>query len=102
MTILRAIGAIVLMLLGAYIAIMNWVCVIVSEQNKRKGIDKRHSTAPLISLVLAGVLAYPLYPFTPKWWIGIIPAADIANWMLVIGLPIAIVQGAFRKEPPND
>ncbi len=89
------------MLLAAYIVVMNWGCVIASERNKRKGIDKHHSTVPFISLILAGVLAYPLYPFTPKWWIGIIPAVDIGNWMLVIGLPWAIARGAFKKESPN-
>ena len=87
MTILRASIAGIVMLLAAHIAVMNWRCVIASEINKRKGIDKHHSTVPLISLILAGVVAYPLYPFTPKWWIGIIPAVDIGTWMLIIGLP---------------
>ena len=102
MTILRASIAGIVMLLAAHIAVMNWGCVIASEINKRRGIDKHHSTVPLISLILAGVVAYPLYPFTPKWWIGIIPAVDIGTWMLIIGLPWAIAHGIFKKkESPN-
>ncbi|MBI2441694.1 MAG: hypothetical protein HYV35_10020 [Lentisphaerae bacterium] len=102
MTILRASISVILMALAAYIVVMNWGCVIASERNKRKGIAKHHSTVPLISLILTGVIAYPLYPFSPKWWIGIIPAVDIGNWMLVIGLPWAIARGMFKKEDtPN-
>jgi hypothetical protein len=92
--------SIVLLLLAAYIVVMNWGCVIASGRNKRKGIDKRHSTVPLISLILAG-FAFPLYPFAPKGWIGIIPAVDIGNWILLIGLPWAIAHGAFKKDSPN-
>jgi hypothetical protein len=101
-TVLRASGALILMLLAAYVAIVNWGCVIVSERNRRKGIDGHHSTVPAVSLILAGGLAYPLYPFAPKWWIGIIPALDIGTWMLIIGLPWAIAHGAFKKESPNN
>lgn len=100
MTVLRAGASIILMLLAAYIVVMNWGCVVVSERNKRRGIDRHHSTVPLISLILAG-LAFPLFPFTPRVWIAIIPAVDIGNWMLLIGLPVAIIQGAFRKGSPN-
>lgn len=101
MIALRTSGAIIAMLLAAYIVVMNWGCVIASERNKRKGIAKHHSTVPLFSLLLTGMIAYPLYPFSPKWWIGIIPAVDIGNWMLIIGLPWAIVHGMFRKKSPN-
>jgi hypothetical protein len=102
MTILRASIAAIVMLLAAYIAVINWWYVIASELNKRRGIDKHYSTVPLISLILAGVIAYPLYPFTPNWWIWVLPAVDIGNWMLIIGLPWAIAHGMFKKkESPN-
>lgn len=101
MTILRASVAGIVISLAAFIVVMNWVWVIASELNKRKGIDKHYSTVPLISLILAGVIAYPVYPFTPKWWIWIIPAVDIGNWALVIGLPWTIAMGAFKKGPPK-
>ncbi len=96
-----ATTAIFLMLLAAYISVMNWWCFIVSELNMRRGIDKHHSTVPLVSLILTGILAYKLYAFTPKGWIWIIPALDIGNWMLLIGLPWVIVQGGFKKEQKN-
>ena len=101
MTSVRATITIILMLFAAYIAVTNCWCVIASNLNKRRGIDKHHSTVPLFSLILTGILAYPLYPFTPKGWIWIIPALDIGNWMLLIGLPWAIAQGAFKKETEN-
>lgn len=95
MTELRTIAASLVMLFGASVAIMNWGCVIASMRNKRRGIDKHHSTVPLISLIAAG-LAYFICPHHSKIWIGLIPALDIGNWMLVIGLPVAIAKGAFK------
>jgi hypothetical protein len=100
MTELRISIVVILMLMAAYVAVMNWGCVIASERNRRRKIDKHVSTVPLISFILAG-LAYEVYPFSPKGWIGIIPAVDIGNWMLVIGLPWAIAKKALRKGPPN-
>ena len=100
MTELRISVSAILMLVAALTAVGNWGCVIASERNKRRKVDKHVSTVPLISLILAG-LAYEIYPFSPKRWIGIIPAVDIGNWMLVIGLPWAIATGAFKKGPPN-
>jgi len=97
---MRASVAVILLLLAAYIVVMNWGCVIASEINRRKGIDKHYSTGPLVSLILAGI-AFPVFPLAPKWWIGIIPAVDIGNWMLIIGLPWAIGHSVFKKEPSN-
>ncbi len=97
MTVLRTSSAIICILISVYILIMNWGCVIKNIRNKRKGIDRHHSTVPLVSIVFAVALAYPLYPYTPKWWIFIIPILDIGNWILIIGLPWAIYKGAFRR-----
>ena len=96
MNLIQIIIAALLMLFGAYIAIVNWSSVIVSMMNKRKGTDKHHSTTPIISIVAAG-LAYIICPLHPKEWIGLIPLVDIGNWALVIGLPIAIARGSFKK-----
>jgi len=96
MNLIKIIIAVIILLFGAYIAVMNWGCVLVSMRNKRKGIDKHHSTVPFVSIVSAG-LAYMIYPLQPKQWIGIIPLVDIGNWILIIGLPIALAKGAFRK-----
>lgn len=100
MTEIRANIAIILLLLACLMVVMNWSCVIASERNKRRGIQKHVSTVPLLSLIFAG-LAHTLSPWTPKWWIAIIPAGDIGNWMLAIGFPWAIATGAFKKGPPN-
>jgi hypothetical protein len=95
---IRIAGAVLLILFAGYIAVMNWVCVIMSLRNKWKGIDKHHSMVPLISIVIS-VVAATLYPLSHKEWIGIIPILDIGNWMLIIGLPWALVKGAFKKTP---
>ena len=100
MIAMRTTIAIILMFLAGYIVMMNWGCVIVSMLNKRRRIDRHHSTVPLISFLLTAV-AFEVYPFMPKGWIGIIPAVDIGNWMLIIGLPCAIATGAFKKGPLN-
>ena len=96
----RIIIAGIILVLAAYIALMNWGCVIVSLRNQKKGIDKHHSTIPGITLILAGG-AYFIYPLNPKSWIGFIPGLDIGTWMLVIGLPWAIAKGAFKNGPEN-
>lgn len=100
MTVLRAGGAVILILLGVLVVWMNWWCVRASTRNKRRGIDKHHSTVPVVSFIFTGVLAYPLFPYEPKWWISIIPAFDIGNWMLIIGLPWVITQGMMKKDKP--
>jgi hypothetical protein len=85
-----------IVLFGAYITILNWGCVIGSLMNKRRGIDKHYSTVPIVSIIAAG-LAYIIYPLEPKAWVWLIPLVNIGNWELVIGLPIAISRGAFKK-----
>ena len=97
MNLIQIIIAALLILFGAYVAAMNCRCVLVSMKNKRRGIDKHHSTTPIISVVSAG-LAYMIYPLQPKAWISVIPLLDIANWILIIGLPIAIARGLFKKQ----
>jgi hypothetical protein len=96
MDVIKIIIAAILLLFGAYTAVMNWGCVLVSMRNRRKGIDKHHSTVPFVSMIAAG-LAHLIYPLQPKQWIGIIPLVDIGNWILIIGLPIALAKGVFRK-----
>ncbi len=100
---LRFGAAVILMLMAGFVVVMNWGYVIANEWNKRKGIDRYYSTVPLVSFFLAGILAYQLYPFSPKAWIALIPALDIGNWILLIGLPTAIARGALKRKdtPPN-
>lgn len=85
------------MLFALFFVVVNWASVIISERNKRKGIDRHHSPSPLLSIILAGA-AFLLYPYAHKIWIWIIPVVDIGNWAVLIGLPWAIAKGAFKKE----
>ncbi len=76
---MRPVFAIIVLLFAAYIAVMNWGCVIVSLRNKKRGIDRHHSTAPLLSLFIAIVAA-----MISHWpWVFVVPLLDIANWILV-------------------
>ncbi len=56
MTIARLIMAGLVLFLAAYIAAMNWGCVVASLRNQKKGIDKHHSTVPLVTVLLAGIV----------------------------------------------
>jgi hypothetical protein len=53
MTELRIGAALLLVILGGYIAVMNAGCLIFTIRNKKRGINKHHSTVPLLSLVIA-------------------------------------------------
>jgi hypothetical protein len=88
---IRYIAGSLLVLFGAYIAVMNWACVYASAQNKRKGIDKHHSMLHFVS-VFPIILAYFTLPSESKAWIFLIPLLDIGNLSLIIGLPIALLR----------
>jgi hypothetical protein len=51
----RLILAIIILLLAGYIVAMNWGCVIVSFRNKRRGIDRHHSTVPVVFFILVAL-----------------------------------------------
>lgn len=86
----RLIFAILILLCAAYIVVMNWVCVIISTRNKKRGIDRHHSTVPLISFILAA-LAILIYPLPNKIWMIAVPLLDIANWSL-LWLPVLLIR----------
>ena len=92
----RSIIAIVLLLMAAYIVMMNWGCVLVSLRNKRRGIARHHSTVPLISLALT-TLAYFLYPQPDKILLYSLPLLDIANLNL-LWLPVALLHKARKRK----
>jgi hypothetical protein len=101
MTTARFICALIVLLFSLLLLFLNWAAVFENQRNKRRGIDKRHSLIPLVSAVSTGI-ALLLYPYTPKMWMLLIPALDIGNWTLIVGLPWAIINGMFSKAPPDD
>ncbi len=98
MSTIRLILAAAILLFAAYIVVMNWGCVVVSIRNKRRGIDRHHSTVPLLSLFITA-LAVVVYPWP---WMIAVPLLDIANWSLVWA-PFGLIWELCRKrnvEPP--
>src|SRR5262245_40882574 len=95
MMIARLILAFAILLFAAYIVVMNWGCVIVSLRNKKRGIDRHHSTVPVASFILAA-LAFLIYPGTNKMWMVSVPLLDIANWNLLT-LPVVLIREARTK-----
>ena len=101
MTSLRLILAIVILLLAAFIVVMNWGYVIASIRNRIRGIDRRYSTVPLVSilLVMLASLIHP-QPDQEKRWMLIVPLVDIGNWSLLgslLWLPVALIRDARKK-----
>jgi hypothetical protein len=91
----RFILAILLLLATVYVVACNWGCVIVSSRNERRGIDRHHSTVPLLSVILT-VAAWLISPWNGRHWLFAIPALDIANWML-LWLPVWLVLGGQQQ-----
>ncbi len=101
MTGVRLTLAIVILLFAAFVVVMNWVCVIASIRNHRRGIDQRHSTVPVISIVFV-VLASLIHPHSEREtrWMFIVPLPDIGNWNLLVSLPwlpVALIRDARKK-----
>ena len=95
MTAARSILAIAILLFAGYIVVMNWGCVIISMRNKKRGIDRHHSTVPIVSFVLTA-LANLIYPWPDKMWMISVPLIDIANWSL-LWLRVVLIREARRK-----
>jgi hypothetical protein len=92
MTTIRLILATVILLLAAHLVVMNWGCVIVSIRNKKRGIDRHHSTVPLLSFFMT-IVAMVVYPWP---WMIVVPLVDIANWSLVLA-PFLLIREMCRK-----
>jgi hypothetical protein len=82
---LRIVLASLLLLIAAFLLVMNWAAPIASWRNRRNGIDKHVSGVPFTSLVVSAV-AYIVYPMQPKGWICLIPALDLPTWMTMVAL----------------
>lgn len=79
-----------LLLAAAYVVVVNWTCVVISSRNRRKGIDRYHSTVPLVSLFLAALAAL-LWPYQGKSLFLLLPALDLANWM-ILAMPFLLLR----------
>ena len=97
MILVRTIIAGGILVLAAYIAMMNWGCVLVSLRNQKLGIDKHHSQVLIFHNILP-VAAFFIYPYSPKWWIWIIPCLDFSNWTL-IAFPFLLLKEKKNKGP---
>jgi hypothetical protein len=96
MTIARYILAIAVLLFAAYVVVINWGCVIVSMRNKRRGIDRHHSTVPIFSFGVT-VVAMIIYPRHDRAvWMFSVPLVDIANWSL-LWLPFGLIRECMKK-----
>ena len=95
MNVVKAIVGGLCLLAAFYVLIMNYGCVIVSLRNKRRGIDRHHSTVPFVSAIPA-VLAAMLLPRPWGIWALLIPVLDIANLNLLLA-PVYLVVHLLRK-----
>jgi len=95
MTTIQTILAIFLLLLAAYIVVMNWICVVVSTRNQKRGIKRHISMIPLISGI-ATVGAYLIFPHPNGEWMFVIPLLDLSSWSLML-LPFYLLRASIRK-----
>jgi hypothetical protein len=95
MHVLKTALGILCLLAALYILVMNWACVILSLRNKRRGIDRHHSTIPIVSAFPA-ILAAALLGRPFGIWALLIPILDIANLNLLFS-PIYLILHLLRK-----
>jgi hypothetical protein len=95
----RLFISILLTAFGVFFAFCNWGCVVVSEINKRKGIDKHSSMIPLFSTV-AFYLAFCVYPFHLAWWIVLVALVD-PSLLSLIYLPFFLIRRQFSTRANN-
>jgi len=92
-----SIVSVVLALLGTYIVAMNWGCFIVTYHNQRRGIDRHHSTVPIIAQLLLAGACY-LSSLIPHWVLWSIALCDISILFLLYFLIRILLQS---EKPPT-
>ena len=85
------------MISGVLIIIANYVCIIKSHMNKRKGIDKHHSLSPVLGPLLF-LMGLPFAKVNLGMFAIIVFAVDPGTWLILIGLPYAICKGSFSSK----
>jgi hypothetical protein len=96
MTIIRLILSTVILLSAGFIAVESWRYTFLNTRNERLGINRRYSYVPLISIFLS-LVAYIIYPYPIKNWIGIIPVLDIGNWALLCYAAVLFREWRFNN-----
>jgi uncharacterized membrane protein len=88
--------AVLLAVIALSVIVMNYACVIASYRNRLRGIDRHHSTLPLVPQILL-VLADRASSIAPArvlpwpWLLGL-ALADIGLWVLLVALFSVLVR----------
>ena len=101
MTTIRTILSCAVLLLAAYIVVINWTCVIKSYRNKKRGIDRHHSMIPLMSAALAYVASL-VFPYSRNEWMIIVPFFDPSIWSMLslpFYLPFRLLRESHKQTP---
>jgi hypothetical protein len=94
----RSVISVVLVVLAGLVCFANWAGAIAARRDRRRGIDRHFSFIPLLSIVLAAAGAV-VWPGASGGWLLLVAAADLGTWSLVVGLPVALFRGEFRRRP---
>ena len=96
-TLFAAAVAIVCLAVGVLIVALNWTCAYLSLRNRAHGIDKHHSTSPLVAqlvLLVGFAIGSRFAPDVSPGWVFLgVALADISLWQIIY-LPIFLL---FRR-----
>ncbi len=97
-TFLWIVGGIIVAL-GVLLTLLNWGCVWTGVRDRRLGIDKNHSTVPLVgpAFVMLGAYAAPM---EIPWWLWLSWAVDPGTFMVVCALPCVAYDIYTSKREP--
>ena len=101
METIRLIISLVFLCIATLVVIGNACCVYVSFRNRKREIDRHHSTVPLVSAILAG-LGYSLYPYSQAAWFWLLPFFDMGNWILFFAVPTLLRENIISGNMPED
>ena len=100
MQIVLAAAEVVLLLIGACLALLNWTALYVSYRNRQRGIDRYVSGTPgvpQIAVLLSAAVAHWVQVIhVPSWVFWLIALADTTTFM-ILGLPAFLLR-RLRKQ----
>ena len=85
------------MLFGLFIVGMNYASIVVNRRNVKNGIDKHHSMSPIIG-PLFFVMGASFLNMKFSLLMIMVFVIDPGTWMIVLGLPYALVKGFFNRD----